>query len=250
MTPKAEWTGPGPRPVAAYAPGTTGMADRCAGSVGLESSGAPALIALLQKGYSIAATDYVGLGTPGGHTYLNRLDAGHVVLDVARAGVGDTDAPVLVFGYSEGGHSAGAPAELAASYAPVLEVKGSFVGAPPADPSLNVEKLDNTRLARVMLYAMGGLVNAYPEHASTKRSTLNQQGQEKLDAAQDMCATDKALGGWTDSRELTADGRPLAAYMKEEPTLSLIKANTVGYGVPSAPVMLAHAEVDDVVPIE
>ncbi len=40
MTPTAPWPGPGPRPVIAYAPGTSGMADRCAGSAVLGTVGA------------------------------------------------------------------------------------------------------------------------------------------------------------------------------------------------------------------
>ncbi len=253
MTPTVPWTpkpGVNQRPVVAFAPGTTGMADRCASSVGLESSGAPALIPLLTDGYSVVATDYVGLGTPGGHTYLNRLDAGHAVLDAARAGVGNTGAPVLLYGYSEGGHSVGAAAELAASYGEGLDVKGSFMGAPPADPSLNVENLDNTELAPVMMYAMGGLVNAYPEHAAAMKAVLNEQGKAEFDTAQNSCATDPGLKSWTDSSTLSVDGRPLGAHMNEAPFADLVKQNTVGYGVPSAPVLLAHANFDEVVPFE
>lgn len=251
MTPLAPWPGPGPRPVVAYAPGTSGMADRCAGSAVLGTIGSsPAVLPLLLAGYSVAATDYVGLGTPGGHTYLNRLDAGHALLDVARAGVGDTAAPVVVFGYSEGGHAAASAAELASSYAPELDVRGTYVGAPPADPSLNVDNLDNTPLAPALLYAVGGLVNAYPGHADEIRSQLNQAGREALDASQNWCSTDIAATRTLHSTELTSDGRALAAHLAEEPAAGLIAANTVGHGTPSAPVLLSQSISDDTVPVQ
>lgn len=251
MTPQAPWPGPGPRPVIAYAPGTSGMADRCAGSAVLGTVGSsPAVLPLLLAGYSVAATDYRGLGTPGGHTYLNRLDAGHALLDVARAGVGDTDAPVVVFGYSEGGHAAGAAAELASTYAPDLDVRGSYVGAPPADPSLNVDNLDNSSLAPALLYAVNGLANAYPENADALRAQLNPAGVDALDAAQNWCSTDAAANRTLRSADLTVDGRTLGEHLAEEPAASLIAENTVGFVAPSAPVLLSQSVSDDTVPIQ
>ncbi|MDJ0393423.1 lipase family protein [Rhodococcus sp. G-MC3] len=250
MTPIAPWPGLGPRPVVAYAPGTSGMADKCAGSAVLGTIGSsPAVLPLLLAGYSVAATDYQGLGTPGGHTYLNRLDAGHALLDVARAGVGDTGAPVVMFGYSEGGHAAGAAAELASSYAPELGIKGSYVGAPPADPSLNLANLDNTPLSAALLFSLGGLLNAYPEHAAEIRSQLNAEGQGALDESQGWCSTDRAATQTFDSRDLTVDGRTLGEHLAEAPSASLVQENTVGYGVPSAPVLLSQSVADDTVPI-
>lgn len=248
MTPSVAWIGPGPRPVVAFAPGTSGMADRCAGSMALETTAPyPAVLPLLLAGYSVAATDYVGLGTPGGHTYLNRLDAGHALLDVARAGVGDTGAPVVMFGYSEGGHAAGAAAELASSYAPELDIRGTYVGAPPADPALNSENVDNTPMSSTLLYSIEGLTTAYPEHASAIRSQLNQRGLDALDAVQNSCSTDPAASDTLHSSDLTVDGRSLAEHSKDQPNASLNIENTVGYGLPSAPVLLAQSAEDDTV---
>lgn len=251
MTPQAPWPGPGPRPVIAYAPGTSGMADRCAGSAVLGTIGSsPAVLPLLLAGYAVAATDYRGLGTPGGHTYLNRLDAGHALLDVARAGVGNTGAPVVLFGYSEGGHAAGSAAELESSYAPELDIRGSYVGAPPADPSLNVDNLDNSSLAPALLYAVGGLVNAYPESADAILRQFNPAGRELLDASQNWCSTDPAANRAFRSADITSDGRSLGENLKDEPAASLIALNAVGYGRPSAPVLLSQSMSDDTVPVQ
>lgn len=251
MTPIAPWPGPGPRPVIAYAPGTSGMADRCAGSAVLGTIGSsPAILPFLLAGYAVAATDYRGLGTPGGHTYLNRLDAGHALLDVARTGVGNSGAPVVLFGYSEGGHAAASAAELESSYAPELDIRGTYVGAPPADPSLNIDNLDNTSLAAALLYAVGGLVNAYPDRAEELRAQLNDAGRSALDASQNWCSTDIAATRTLHSRELTVDGRSLADHLAEEPAASLIAENTVGYGMPDAPVYLSQSVADDTVPIQ
>ncbi|MFF9765089.1 hypothetical protein ACF1GT_00350 [Streptomyces sp. NPDC014636] len=62
----------GPRPIIAFAPGTQGLADRCAPSrrlaEGTEYEALP-LKKLLDQGYALVVTDYQGIGTPGAHTY-------------------------------------------------------------------------------------------------------------------------------------------------------------------------------------
>jgi predicted esterase len=45
----------------------------------------------------------------------------------------DPHGPLAFWGYSQGGGAAASAAELASSYAPELDVVGSYAGAPPAD---------------------------------------------------------------------------------------------------------------------
>ena len=47
--------------------------------------GSPYLTNWLSQGYAIVATDYVGLGTPGIHAYLDGPSAAHSVIDMVRA---------------------------------------------------------------------------------------------------------------------------------------------------------------------
>ena len=130
----------------ALAPGTRGLGDQCAPSAGssmLSSVGpgttlnvnyeAPMVQMLLDAGYRVVVTDYIGLGTEGLHTYLNRVDQGHALIDAARA-TAKPHEKVAFWGYSQGGGAAAAAAELVADYAPELNVVGTFAGAPPADP--------------------------------------------------------------------------------------------------------------------
>ena len=82
----------------------------------------------------IAATDYEGIGTPGLHPFLVGESEGRGVLDAARAARGlkaaAASSKALVFGLSQGGHSALFAGELAASYAPELRVLGTAAVAP------------------------------------------------------------------------------------------------------------------------
>ncbi len=94
---------------------------------------------MLARGYSVAVTDYEGLGTPGSHTYMARASQAHAVLDVVRAAqrLGNPElvagGPVALAGYSQGGGASAAAVELAAQYAPELNLKGAYAGAVPAD---------------------------------------------------------------------------------------------------------------------
>ena len=132
----------GVRPILVYTPPTVGNGDRCATSKALAAGTAPDGFAdtqALAHGWAIAVPDYEGLGTPGQHTYLVGQSQGHAALDVARAAMRLTaaglssSAPVAIFGYSQGGQSAGWAAELQPTYAPELQLKGVAGGGVPVN---------------------------------------------------------------------------------------------------------------------
>ncbi|WKV16067.1 lipase family protein [Janibacter limosus] len=91
---------------------------------------------------------------------MDRRARGAAVLDMARAvqdleGSGITDAnPVGIMGYSRGGGAAAA--EMAGTYAPDLQLKGSAVGAPPADLAATVENAEGGLLGAAVLYGLPG----------------------------------------------------------------------------------------------
>src|SRR5215218_2134361 len=110
-------------PVIGYAHGTTGLADRCAPSKaarpladGGSARGSLPLPELWERGFVVAATDYEGLGTPGRHPYLVGGSEGRFVL-----------------GVSQGGHASLFAGELAATYAPELDLRGVVALAPGAE---------------------------------------------------------------------------------------------------------------------
>ncbi|MFD0425352.1 lipase family protein [Streptomyces parvus] len=126
IEPSAEGKGSGPRPLVAVASGTMGQGDQCAPSFVLQhpltlngdtvSVGYEALAVyrILATGAAVVVTDYVGLGaTDRLHTYVNRLDQGHALLDAARAARSVPGASVTaasrtgLYGYSQGGGASG-----------------------------------------------------------------------------------------------------------------------------------------------
>ncbi|MFD8879062.1 alpha/beta hydrolase [Corynebacterium xerosis] len=69
------------------APGTVGQADKCAPSATNGELGGGQISQvqpLLEQGFRVVVSDYIGLGAPGVHTYANRLDQGQTFLDAAR----------------------------------------------------------------------------------------------------------------------------------------------------------------------
>jgi len=128
---------PSPRPVIAWAHGTTGYAEGCAPSLLADpfAAGAtPALPQVVQHGWVMVATDYVGLGTEGPHPYLIGQGEGRSVLDAVRAAhrmpqLQLTDETV-VWGHSQGGNAALWAGQLADSYAPDDHVVGVAALAP------------------------------------------------------------------------------------------------------------------------
>ncbi len=117
-------------PVASWGHGTVGVADICAPSwAGRSYRDVQYLNRWLDEGYAIVATDYQGLGVPGGHPLLNNRMAAYGILDAAKAvvaGVPGLADKVLIIGQSQGGAGAFAAGAYAATYAPNLGVKGSI----------------------------------------------------------------------------------------------------------------------------
>ena len=130
-----------PAPLVAWAHGTVGVARGCAPSLGpdaVSSDGVPATAALAANGWALVATDYTGMGTQGRFPYLVGAGEAHSVLDSARAarqvpGVALDDRTVL-WGHSQGGHAALWAGQLASSYAPDLDVRGTAALSPAASP--------------------------------------------------------------------------------------------------------------------
>ena len=128
-------------PVVAWAHGTTGVADTCAPSGdypggpvhAYQQLAAHPLNAWLACGYAVVAPDYQGLGTPGGHPYINPRSQLHAIVDAVRAlrsRASTFSTKWYVMGHSQGGAAAIAVAAAAPADAPELELRGALSVAP------------------------------------------------------------------------------------------------------------------------
>lgn len=254
LVPRTPWIGPGKRPIIGYAVGTQGIGDDCAPSrlfsEGIEYEGV-FMAGLLARGYALAVTDYEGLGTDGMHTYMDRASQGHAVLDMVRAaqrlpGSGLSSAnPVGLYGYSQGGGAAASAAELAATYAPELKVKGAVVGAVPADLTVLPDNLDGSLWAEFLWFAISGLSASYDLDLAPY---VNARGSEFLEEISDDCVFDLFNAALSNSTDFTVDGSSLAELSAQEPFRSILDDQRIGRIAPDVPVLVTHSRLDDTIP--
>ncbi len=267
--PALPWTGPGPRPLVSMAAGTQGQGDKCAPSrtIGtvlqftppsdvIVSYEAVFVGALLSRGIAVVLTDLDGLGTPGTHTYVNRAASAHAVLDAARAakrlpGTGIIpDGPVAFWGYSQGGGASAAAVELAPEYAPELDVRGAFAGAPPADLAATLDRIDGASLSGAVGYTLNGMAQSYPEVRPMIDAELNERGRQLLADVQDQCVGETRLQyGFQRSESFTRTGEPLSTVLARYPIAAeLFAEQRIGNRTPTAPVLIQASVNDDTVP--
>lgn len=262
LEPTAEWTGDGPRPLLVIAPGTQGAADNCAPSMTMHfgTSPPPPSRHFLDLGWAVAITDYEGLGTPGGHTYLVREAQGHAVLDVARAAEkllwprAGEKTPIAVFGFSQGGAASAAAAEMAAEHAPELDIRAVYAGGVPADLPSTAEEIDGSPLSGAMGYAINGLVAAYPGIGDEVDAMLGEEGRRFLDETATQCiGATLALWGRRDSSDFTRDGQSFAEHLGSGAGPGLraaVDKQKLGTVAPGMPVFVTHNVQDDVIPVD
>ena len=129
---------PGGRPIVSWAHPTTGFGDACVPS----RSDSQDLVGgwlqqMLDYGWIVVATDYVGMGTPGTPMYLVGASEARDVVNAVRAArqAPDADAGTrwAVWGHSQGGHAALWTGALAAQLAPELTLVAVAAAAPAAE---------------------------------------------------------------------------------------------------------------------
>ena len=243
-------------PVIVHAPGTQGMGDKCAPSrqmaAGTQYEGL-GVAAALEAGYTVVIPDYIGLGTEGTHTYMNRVDQGHAVLDVARAaqqaeGVNiSAESPIHIRGYSQGGGAAASALELAAAYAPELNLTSGAAGAAPADLHDVAAQIDGSLYNAFLLFAMGGIIES---EGLDPAEFLNQEGQARLAEAAEQCTVSALVNHkFVDTSTLTTDGSSFTELVQREPFASIMSTQVLGDGRgPNVPVQVNHSMLDDVIP--
>lgn len=172
--------GSGPFPVIAWAHGTTGVDVNCAPSAmkqPFESGAFFALDEVIDNGWALVATDYVGLGADDPHPYLVGDTAARSVLDAIRAArqLADSDLTeggdaarlsddTVVWGHSQGGGAALWTGLLASTYAPDVQLSGVAAAAPASDLSGLVDHLPTVEVGSIFAaYVLQGFAAGYPD---------------------------------------------------------------------------------------
>ena len=237
-------------PVVSFAAGTHGPGFRCRVSY-MSEIGAfyeqPAVNDLLAQGWVVAMTDYEGYQQDPKTTYITGRSEGHAVIDVVRAAqrmpeVGASASKVMFRGYSQGGGASMWAGELAASYAPELNVVGVVAGGVPADLIQVTLFLEGRFGFGFLLYALHGLDNAYAELDLEKY----------LNAAGAKAVAEMKAGDCTVELLVKYQGKRLNEFMTTSPVLTpewqgRVGENKLGKGTIGVPVFQYHGTLDNVV---
>lgn len=251
---------PNAKGLIALAPGTRGMGNQCApsapaglnlaitnGSINVNYE-TPVVRELNKAGYRVVVIDYIGLGSEGTHTYLNRVEQGHALIDAARA-TAKPGEKVGFWGYSQGGGAAAAAAELVADYAPDLNVVATFSGAPPADPIAVLEQAPPGITDVVASFAAVSFSDSYPEFAEALNEVLTSEGRAVMNALGEACILDGKRALPKPFKDYTTDGRTLAQIAREDDRiLKYLNHNKLGKVAPTSPIMVLTNPDDDLVP--
>ena len=246
-------TSPAPaegRPVVAWAHGTLGMGDACAPSRSDKPLGDTAnwLDQMISLGYVVVATDYTGFGTPGPNLYLVGQAEARDVVNSVRAARNIPEAAAgsewIVWGHSQGGHSALWTGELAKELAPELTLKAVAAAAPAA----NLADIMDAQWQTAVGWAIGPeVVTSWPDYYSnlTAEGFVSPAGLRNTERLANECIVSAALEGFV----RTDFGQ---AYFEQKPTdnpswAAAAKEQTPAPLPASMPVFVAQSIADTVV---
>jgi dienelactone hydrolase len=236
--------------VVSWGHGTNGMGDECAPSLKPDSDIAFANV-LLDQGWELVASDYEGEGTPGLHPYIAGENAARNVVDIVRAARQMPEARAgtsyVVWGHSQGGHTAMYALKSGPGYAPELKLEGVVAGAPPSQFKYIYEFLKTSPFKHYLLMAGGGLNAAYGDEAAPLEQVLTEYGMSFLPVLEQGCAGDIAakLADVDFDKATKGDPFKVPAWQK------ILSANDPqDFAAPSpVPLLIIHGGNDEQIPV-
>ncbi len=243
-------------PMVAVAHGTSGVGQFCAPSLLMNRTRTTIpdmftghVVQLVKAGYAVVMSDYTGMGAPGLPAYLVGDAEGKNVLDAARAMLQFSPVPVqrrfVIWGHSQGGHAAAFAGQLAASYAPELDIVGVAMTAPAAELGLLIDTImradDKGSDTGLAMMVAGAWSQTYPDARAD--AILTKSGFNRL-----IDVTGRCTFG-----EVTAfSDAPPSTYLKANPARTpiwreYVALNTPGSQPTDAPILVMQGEADEIV---
>ncbi len=245
-------------PLLSYQHIINGLGTQCAvshvlytGDPNLAVREAPALNALLLRGWSIALPDHLGPQFAYGAARLG----GQITLDGIRAvqrlpELQVAHSPVAMAGYSGGGMATAWAAALQPTYAPELNIAGAATGGVPMNLETMVKALwTNPHPAFGLAMAAAiGLEREYPDRLPIS-DYMNPRGLAARNAMANGCTNEiLATGAGRSVLDFAANtslvDSPDAWKVVEENSLELFD------GIPTMPVFEWHSASDPLIPID
>lgn len=210
----------------------------------------PIIATALEQGWAVSVPDHEGLGGRFGAA----REPGYRALDGIRAALGfapmalTSAGAVALWGYSGGGLATVWAAELAAEYAPELNIVGAAAGSPVGDPAAAFVRLNGGWFAGFPAAFVAGLRRAYPELGPVLHDHLDARYRLLLGEAE-VRSTFALLLRFA-CRDVSRHLRDGIEELLAEPVLGAILADIEpGTRAPAAPLLIVQGVNDEVIAV-
>jgi hypothetical protein len=198
----------------------------------------------LQRGLTVVVPDHEGPR----HAFAAGRMAGHAVLDAIRgtlnspeSGLNGTATKVTMMGYSGGAIATSWAAQLQPSYAPDINLVGFASGGTPADLEAAAELMDGSASGGLFVGAAFGVMREYPE----LRTLLNDRGRAYEEQVKNQCLVQLvSTHPFASVKQISDSPDPL----REPVAQQVLNDNKMGAVAPTAPALLWHARLDELIP--
>ncbi|MBF6451999.1 lipase family protein [Nocardia cyriacigeorgica] len=210
----------------------------------------PLIAHALARGWAVSVPDHEGMR---GHFGAGR-EPGYRTLDGIRAALSfaplglSEDTPVGLWGYSGGGLATAWAAEVAAGYAPEIDLVGAVAGSPVGDPAAAFVRLNATAYAGFAAVYTAGLRRSYPELAPMLADRLYPRYLRLLVEAESR--TTFALLARFAGRSIDRNSHGGIAELVQLPQLRTIFDDIrPGATAPEIPMLILQAIPDEVIAV-
>jgi dipeptidyl aminopeptidase/acylaminoacyl peptidase len=234
----------------AWAHGTTGLADQCVPSINQNvfwPEAQAAVVELLSRGWTVAATDYPGLGTAQQHPYLVGGSEARSIIDSVKAARNLDPAlstQYAVDGHSEGGQGALFVGEMAPGYDGALVLKGVAGIAPVSNVDLLAPLIPGTPGQGYLVMGLYGLSAVEP--AFRPITVLAGPAIVRLPVLQSGCLNE-ILASYA---PLTAEQLLAGGALPPAVVSTLAHYDNPGQSAPTVPILIVQGTADDAVPYD